>query len=382
MSTREDDGPSVLVVEDSRVLRRTLCRALRRTGYTVTETEDVQSATALMAERRFDLLATDIRLPGGSGMSLLRRAQSAKPEVPVVLMTGAPELDTAIEAVELGASSYLAKPFSPRDFLDVVARTIAKGESAKRSAADARLEFAFDRALEELYLAYQPIVWAADGRAVAHEALMRSCAPSLTRPDEILRAADRLGRLPDVGRRVRSLAAEALRESRPSHRLFVNVHPADLSDDELFCPRAPLSAHANRVTLEITERETLSEIAGADERVRALRDLGYRIAVDDLGAGYSSLNYLARLEPDIIKLDMDLVRGIDVDDLKSRLVRMLIELCRGMGSQVVGEGVETGGEHRRLAELRCDMLQGYRFGRPAPTMAAAIEHAPNPRLGR
>ena len=124
---------------------------------------------------------------------------------------------------------------------------------------------------------------------------------------------------------------------------------------------------ASRVVLEVTEREALDGIPDLRERVRSLRSLGYRLAVDDLGAGYAGLSSFAVLEPDIVKIDMSLVRAVDREPLKSRLIDSIVTLCRDLGPLVVAEGIETSAERSVLVELGCDLLQGYLIGRPRPS---------------
>jgi EAL domain-containing protein (putative c-di-GMP-specific phosphodiesterase class I) len=96
-----------------------------------------------------------------------------------------------------------------------------------------------------------------------------------------------------------------------------------------------------------------------------LRALGYRIALDDLGAGYAGLTSFAQIRPEIVKLDMALVRDIDKDALKKRLVASVIQVSRDIGTLVVGEGVETAAERDTLIELGCHLLQGFLLGKPA-----------------
>jgi EAL domain-containing protein (putative c-di-GMP-specific phosphodiesterase class I) len=93
--------------------------------------------------------------------------------------------------------------------------------------------------------------------------------------------------------------------------------------------------------------------------------MGFRIALDDLGAGYAGLTSFAELRPDIVKLDLTLVRDVDQDSVKRKLVASLIDVCRDIGTTVVGEGVETQAERDVLVSLGCNWLQGYFFGRPA-----------------
>jgi len=136
-------------------------------------------------------------------------------------------------------------------------------------------------------------------------------------------------------------------------------------DDSLLDPNTPLAKMAHRVVLEVTERQLLEDAQVVGERVEKLKAFGYRVAVDDLGAGYASLNAFASLCPDFVKLDIGLVRDVDTCDLKARLISSLIRVCREMGMTVVAEGVETVAERDKLIELGCDLLQGFLFAKPA-----------------
>ncbi len=103
-----------------------------------------------------------------------------------------------------------------------------------------------------------------------------------------------------------------------------------------------------------------------------LRELGFRIAVDDLGAGYAGLSSFALLEPDIVKLDMTLVRDVDRSSVKQKLVASMASLCRDMGLLTVAEGVETQAERDTLIHLGCDLLQGFYFARPTAAPLVGI----------
>jgi EAL domain-containing protein (putative c-di-GMP-specific phosphodiesterase class I) len=229
----------------------------------------------------------------------------------------------------------------------------------------AGLQDAFARGLEGLRMAYQPIVWAADGRVFGREALMRTRLRSLPNPGAMFDAAERLGRVHDLGRAIRAKVA-ASPEIATGTTVFVNVHALELTDHHLYDRMSPLSAHAKTVVLEITERSSFERVTELRSKIKSLRDLSYRIAVDDLGAGYAGLTSFAALEPDIVKLDMALVRGVDREPIKQRLVGSMARLCRDLGILVVAEGVETEAEKEILVGLGCDLLQGYLFGRPMP----------------
>ena len=180
----------------------------------------------------------------------------------------------------------------------------------------------------------------------------------------MLDAAERLGRVHELGRALRRAVAGQLADLAADVEVFVNLHPSDLLDPDLYDPAAPLSAHARRIVLEITERSSLDGVDRLTVRIGQLRTLGYRIAVDDLGAGYAGLTSVVRLQPEVVKLDMTLVRGCHIDDARRQVLRSMAELSRALGMRVVAEGVEVDGEAETLRAIGCVVQQGYRFARP------------------
>jgi EAL domain-containing protein (putative c-di-GMP-specific phosphodiesterase class I) len=113
-----------------------------------------------------------------------------------------------------------------------------------------------------------------------------------------------------------------------------------------------------------------------------LRRLGYRLAVDDLGAGYAGLTSFAALNPHVVKLDMSLVRGADHEPVKQRVIASMTSLCKEFGIMVVAEGIETTAERDTVIALGCDLVQGFLLGRPleAEAALAAYESRPAPPL--
>jgi EAL domain-containing protein (putative c-di-GMP-specific phosphodiesterase class I) len=220
-------------------------------------------------------------------------------------------------------------------------------------------------------MVYQPIVRWSDRTVFAHEALVRSLEPSVPHPGVLFDVGERLNRVHDIGRIVRPLSTAPVREKERG-LLFVNLHTKDLVDEALYDTDSPLAAMASRVVLEVTERARLEVVSDVPSRIARLRELGFRIALDDLGAGYAGLSSFAALEPDFIKLDMSLVRGIHQSQTKQKLVGSIIQVCLDLGVGVVGEGVECEAERDSLLELGCNLLQGYLFARPATVPVESI----------
>jgi EAL domain-containing protein (putative c-di-GMP-specific phosphodiesterase class I) len=251
---------------------------------------------------------------------------------------------------------FVAKP-TPRKigFLRAV-------ERASRQRATARMKVA----LETMWMAFQPIVNTSRRRVFAYEALMRNEEPSLPFPGDVIGAAERLGYLQALGRRARTLSAEAFTHAPADTLLFVNLHPRDLLDPALYDERAPLTRIANRVVLEITERPSLDCVGDLQARLSALRCYGFRIAIDDLGSGYAGLSACVSLEPEFVKLDMFLVRNVHESEVRQRLIETLMALRAGMHMKIIAEGVELEGERDRLQNFDCSLMQGYLFAKPGP----------------
>lgn len=233
--------------------------------------------------------------------------------------------------------------------------------SAAQSAAD---RAAFERALGCLWLAFQPIVSSSRRAIVGWEALVRSDEPVLATPDRLLAAAEAFARLHDVGRAVRACAARFVAALPADAYLAVNLHPVDLEDPELTAPEAPLSRVASRVVLEITERASIERLDGVERQIERLRRLGYRIAIDDVGAGYAGLGTVTRIVPDVLKVDRSIVHELHKSATKAKVIQSLSALCADLGVQMVVEGVETLEEMVAARDLGCDLMQGYLFARP------------------
>jgi EAL domain-containing protein (putative c-di-GMP-specific phosphodiesterase class I) len=371
----------VLLVDDDSAVRNALRRVLERRGYDVVTASSGVEALERLAAGGCDVLISDVRMPGMTGLGLLRAVREHDLDLPVILVTGNPDLASAAEAVEHGAFHYLIKPVESQRLGEVLERAATTGRMARvkreyvqefgsatfRVGDRAGSEATFERALGKLSVAYQPIFEARTQRLFAYEALMRSDEPDLPNPQAVLTVAERLERLPELGSAVRRLAVRGMAECSDA-LLFVNLHPQDLLDETLYAPDAPLTCLAARVVLEITERAPLERLRDLRERVARLRALGFRIALDDLGAGYAGLTSFTQLEPEFVKLDMALIRGIHRDDIKRKIVRSMVELCHDMGKRIVAEGVEVAEEQRVLIDLDCDLLQGFFLACPKASL--------------
>jgi EAL domain-containing protein (putative c-di-GMP-specific phosphodiesterase class I) len=370
---------AVLLVDDEAAIARGYARILTSAGFAVDVAEDGREAAGIAREKSFDVIVSDIAMPEMNGLELLHAVREHNLDVPVILMTGGPAIESAVQAMEYGALRYLIKPIEPQELEEAVTRAVRLHQMAKikREALElfrlegkhlgdrAGLEARFGNALRSLWVAYQPIVSWSSQRVFAFEALVRNEETTLRSPPDLFAAAERLGRLQELGRTIRDRVAQNVTEMPVDALIFVNVHAMELDDDSLFSADAPLSRHAGRVVLEITERAPIERIRDVGGRVAQLRALGYRIAVDDLGAGYAGLASFAHLEPEVVKVDMSLIRGVDRSPMKQKLLSSIVRLCQDLDIQMIAEGIETEEERDTLVRLGGDLCQGYLFARPS-----------------
>jgi EAL domain-containing protein (putative c-di-GMP-specific phosphodiesterase class I) len=238
---------------------------------------------------------------------------------------------------------------------------------------------------KEVELRLAPVVAAGRGRRAAPadrrprhrcargcEALSRFPREWAKAPDVCFAEAHSVG----LGHRLELLALERAAEHLAVVQGYVamNVSPATLLRPECtaLLERLPL----DRVLLELSEHDQVEDYAALAAVLGPLRTAGLRLAVDDVGAGFSSLRHIVRTSPDVLKLDRSIVDGLAADPVLRTLVRALVEFAHGCGATVVAEGVETAADAAALLALEVDLGQGWHFGRPGP--AAALDGAAVP----
>lgn len=192
----------------------------------------------------------------------------------------------------------------------------------------------------------------------AHEALVRT--PDFASPPELFETAILERCCGKLGREIRRLAVNGCSD----HALFLNLHPQEFDEHYLVQPDDPIFTHDRQVYLEITESVPLSHFSLVSPILTEIRSKGVRLVVDDLGAGYSNLKYIADLSPDVVKLDRSLVAGLGSEPRLVKLVTAMVGLCKDLGAKVVAEGIETAEELRAVVASGVPLGQGYFLARP------------------
>jgi EAL domain-containing protein (putative c-di-GMP-specific phosphodiesterase class I) len=222
---------------------------------------------------------------------------------------------------------------------------------------------AIRRVVEErdVRVVYQPVVDLTTKKVYAYEALVRSKDPMFESPPALFAAAVAHSCTGELGRMIRELSVE----SCPEHPLFLNIHPAELNEKYLVQPTDPIFQHDRDVFIEITEGVPLSHFHLCQQILREVRGRGIYLVVDDLGAGYSNLKYIADLNPRVVKLDRELIAGLRVGTRLFKLVSAIVVMCKELDAMVVAEGIETEPELEAVIASGARFGQGYLLARPA-----------------
>ena len=419
---------TVLLIEDDAPLARSLIRVMNQEGYQVVHVSSGAAAVEKVMSRSFDAVISDLNLPGASGVDVLNVVRAYDPDVPFVLMTGCPTIDTAIQAVSLGVLEYVVKPAPREQIVRVLGRctkvrrsamhqreaadsdklaaataptvrppssaparsdalgqvtasanrtscamaetleslgaVIPPSESSPRSEPSANLRKSFDRALATLAVELEPIADGKTKKLLGYGARMSSLEDTLTTESALVVCAERLGRLEELRRRARDLAVKTFVEAPQDALLFVDVHPTDLLDGDLYSPEPALARIAERVVLQVRARGLAVEDLCA--RASVLRFIGFRLAIADLDAGQPCLSQIADLSPEFVKIDARLVRNVDSSAGRRRIVAALVSMCRSLDAIAIAEGVSTAEESEALSEAGCALVQGSILLRHAP----------------
>jgi EAL domain-containing protein (putative c-di-GMP-specific phosphodiesterase class I)/CheY-like chemotaxis protein len=382
----------VLIADDEPRLRGALADliASEDTMRLVGSAGDAEEAIVLAGASRPDVAIVDVKMPAGGGPRAARGILEASPDTRVIALSAHEDRDTVLEMLRAGAVSYLVKGTAPDEIVRSIGRAALGQASLSTEVMDGivheltsqlrREEVATEDRLarqsrirrliegEGLRMVFQPIVDTATRRTVGSEALARFAEEAERTPVEWFREAADVGlgvelelaairmALAEVG----NAPADTYLSVNASHRVAMHPGLLDLLDE----------APVERLVVEITEHEPVEDYEALTGSLDLLRQRGVRIAIDDAGAGFSSLRHTLRLAPDIVKLDISITRDVDHDRGRRALASALISFADEMDMAIVAEGVETEAELGTLLELGVPFAQGFLFARPAPLPSA------------
>ncbi len=336
-----------------------------------------------------DLVMLDLHMPGMDGYEILRRiGEVLEPDdfLPVIVVTADSTTETRRRVLGAGAKDLLIKPV---DVVEVVQRAanlletrhlnwqlrlnnralnerVRQQEAHEREAADERqrLRARITDVLrgDSMTSVFQPIVDASCGSIIGVEALTRFATEPVRPPDQWFNEAASVGLGYELEMAAIRTALRSQAQLPSSAYISVNCSPEVLLDPTLEALADEVDAR--RVVLEMTEHTAIRDYRAVQAHLQTLRARGFRIAVDDAGSGFASLNHILQLRPDIIKLDSALIRDIDDDPAKRALATAMVTFAAELQADLVAEGVETVEEFEAVQRLGITTIQGYLLGRP------------------
>jgi EAL domain-containing protein (putative c-di-GMP-specific phosphodiesterase class I)/CheY-like chemotaxis protein len=379
----------VLIADDDEMIRQTLVEVIDQTdGLSVIGlAKDADEAIRIAALRHPDVALLDVRMPSGGGPRAAREIRWRSPDTQIVALSAHGDDRSVENMLASGATSYLVKDSPIDDILEAVARSV-DGEASLSEGVTQHLvaqlgsRLALEHGLAEerrdqeeriqrcidgtggMAMAFQPIVEVSSGRIVGVEALARFPSEPKQAPNVWFDEAAKVGLGTELQVAAVRSALPALDVLPVDVFLSVNVDPTAAGSPELV--DAVRRWPAERIVMELTEHTPASDYPRLREALGAFRRCGVRIAVDDAGAGFASLKHILELAPDIIKLDISIVRDIGTEASHRALASALVGFAREIGTDMVAEGVETADEALTLCSLGIPLIQGYFAARPGP----------------
>ncbi len=378
----------VLIADDDPILIRSLIGLLASQPDidVVATARDGREAVDLATRHRPDVAVVDVRMDGG-GPWAARSIRRRSPHSEILAYSAHDDRRNVLDMLSAGASGYVLKGASGPDVLDAIRRTAAgrtalsvgvtadvvrelmarlNGERARQEGRRRAVE-RVRRALtpDGMHVVFQPIFDLATGRLVGMEALSRFPFDPNRAPERWFEEAALVDLRTELEMAAVRAALGRMDDLPEDAFLSVNLSPETACSDELL--RAiDFALSPARLVLEVTEHARVRDYERLGAAVATLRGRGVRLAVDDAGSGFASLQHILRLAPDFIKLDMALTRDVDSDVARRALAAALISFASQIGAEIIAEGIETAPELEALRELGVGFGQGFHLGRPAP----------------
>ena len=348
---------------------------------------DADEAAKLADELQPDVALLDVKMPEGGGPFAAQEIRRVSPGTRIIALSAYNDRGAIVEMLRAGATGYLLKDGSIDAIVDsirgisdstsylsaevanslideLVGRVdVEVKETELHEAALSRIEGVLDDPTV-VTMHFQPIVDLETRRPIGMEALARFSAEPSRTPDRWFAEADQVG----LGDELEILALESafasLSQLAPPLFMSVNISPR-AARSEAFAETMDL-VRPDRVVIEMTEHAPISDYDAITESLQRQRARGVRLAIDDAGAGFSSLQHILNMDPDVIKLDISMTRDIESTPPKRALAAALSTFAHEIGCLMVAEGIETEEEVEVLCELGISVGQGYLLGVPAP----------------
>lgn len=374
-----------LIADDDAEVRSVLIDIIERADALelVGVAEDAQQAIELAGSQQPDVAVLDVKMPGG-GPRAAREIRASCPKTAIIALSAHEDARSVQEMLAAGAYNYLTKGTSPQELVEAIcssvegqvrlssrAASFVVSELASRLQREREVDeqrFAWEEQIQRvlqsdgLECVFQPIVALDDGKPVGFEALARFDSEPVRSPGAWFAQAAALGYALELEIAAVEAAISFIDRLPADTFLALNVSPASIVSPRLTETIGRVSL--DRIVVEVTEHAPISDYPRLRSAITALRHGGARLAVDDVGAGHASLRHILQLDPDLIKLDVSLTRGIQLQRTQRAMASALVTFAREVGASVIAVGIEDEAELGVIRELGVPLGQGYYFGRP------------------
>mgnify|MGYP003392851128 CR=1 FL=1 len=369
------NGKTILIVDDEPAISQLLTVLLTSQGY-ITKMATTGKQALENASSNVDLILLDMVLPDFEGIKVCQqlKSNSKSKDIPIIAISGKQSKTDRIESLYSGVEDYLTKPFEPEELfarVDVVLRRHSVNLKEDTSLQNQETISELKRIINEesINVRFQPIYFLKPMRLLGLEMLSRPQTKTpMLNPETFFKNALKYGVYYEVEMIGWRKALKIVSENFDGRqKLFLNCDPYLVESDKFKTVKEVFSGYgmsSNEIFLEITERSAVIAFEAFYEQLREYRHDGFKIAVDDLGAGYSSLESIIEIRPEAIKLDRHVVNGVCGDPYKRSIVKLFVAFCKENGIICVAEGIETKQDFDALIELGVDAGQGYYLCHP------------------
>jgi len=367
------DKRTILLVDDEREFVKMMTLGLQMRNYQVSAAYDGEEALEKVKANP-DIILLDVMLPKINGYEVCRRLREdeATHRIPIIMLTGRDISQDKIEGLYIGADDYITKPFETEELFARIEAILRRGQSFEEREKDKKLAIDEIKRIinDELIIPhFQPIFYLQPFRLLGIEVLSRLPQKCYFGSTEILfDAAFYLGTLLDLEMACHKKALSKLGKNAQENTIFFNISPYLVLDPKFRSAASLYSfyTHPEKVVLELTERTAIKDFDLFVQTLMLFKKEGFKISIDDIGSGYASLNSIVEIKPNFIKIDMPIIRNIEVDSVRQNLLKAIVMFCKESGFIVIAEGIEKQEELETLICFGVDAGQGYLLGRPSP----------------
>jgi len=372
-------GRQILVADNDVHFVRMLLSFLEERGFDILTASSAQGIFQKAQNLDIDLILISENLPDASGFDVCNvlKNNERTQHIPVILISEGDCSEKRIKGYNLGADDCIERGTDKEEVLahiEAIWRRMNGKLEDRRQQRYCEVTQELVKVIDEgrIQTYFQPVYLLRPFRLFGLEVLSRPFGKtSFATADDLFKAALKHDLYFPLEMLCWNRAAELISQRTKNERFFFNCNAYVVENDKFPAVKSVFARNQlpfNNIVLEISERSSISQEEMFYGRLEEFRDHGFTLAIDDVGAGYSSLQSIVVVKPEIVKIDCRIIQGLDHDEIKRSVVRLIVSFCKENRIIAVAEGVETREEFAAVLSLGVDAVQGYYFYRPSPVL--------------